>query len=61
MIPLTLAEIAAITSGSVTPGGEVKRLFREKTKAWVEDLGAPVFLKDGSFLLVSGRSGWNHL
>jgi dipeptidyl aminopeptidase/acylaminoacyl peptidase len=46
---------------SVAPGGEVKRLFRETTKAWVDDPGAPVFLKDGSFLLVSGRTGWNHL
>jgi dipeptidyl aminopeptidase/acylaminoacyl peptidase len=46
---------------TVSPAGEVKRLFRETTKAWVDDPGAPVFLKDGSFLLASARSGWNHL
>src|SRR5581483_9237141 len=42
-------------------GGTVKRLFRETTKAWVDDPGAPVFLKDGSFLLLSARDGWNHI
>jgi dipeptidyl aminopeptidase/acylaminoacyl peptidase len=46
---------------TVAPEGAVKRLFRETTKAWVDDPGAPVFLKDGSFLLVSARTGWNHL
>ncbi len=46
---------------TVADGGEVKRLFRETTKAWVDDPGPPVFLKDGSFLLASTRSGWNHL
>jgi dipeptidyl-peptidase-4 len=35
-------------------------LFRETSKAWVEDPGAPVFLKDGSFLFFSERSGWKH-
>jgi dipeptidyl aminopeptidase/acylaminoacyl peptidase len=42
-------------------GGEVKRLFRETTKAWVDEPGPPVFLKDGSFLLTLARTGWNHL
>jgi dipeptidyl-peptidase-4 len=42
-------------------GGERTRLFREKTKAWVSDPGAPHFLKDGSFLLPCERSGWKHL
>ena len=46
---------------TVAAGGKVKRLFRETTKAWVDDPGPPVFLKDGSFLLASARSGWNHL
>jgi dipeptidyl aminopeptidase/acylaminoacyl peptidase len=46
---------------TVSPAGEVKRLFREKTKAWVDDPGPPVFLQDGSFLLASTRTGWNHL
>jgi len=42
-------------------GGKPKRLFRDKTRAWVSDPGAPHFLKDGSFLLPSERSGWKHL
>jgi dipeptidyl-peptidase-4 len=42
-------------------GGEPKRLFRETTKAWVDDPGPPTFLKDGSFLLPSERTGWKHL
>lgn len=42
-------------------GGPATRLFRETTKAWVEDLGPPTFLKDGSFLVLSERSGWKHL
>jgi dipeptidyl aminopeptidase/acylaminoacyl peptidase len=42
-------------------GGKATRLFRETTKAWVEDLGEPTFLKDGSFLLASERTGWKHL
>jgi dipeptidyl aminopeptidase/acylaminoacyl peptidase len=41
-------------------GGAPTCLFREKTKAWVDDPGAPHFLKDGSFLLPSERSGWKH-
>jgi dipeptidyl aminopeptidase/acylaminoacyl peptidase len=41
-------------------GGTPTRLFRETTKAWVDDPGAPKFLKDGSFLLASERSGWKH-
>jgi dipeptidyl aminopeptidase/acylaminoacyl peptidase len=42
-------------------GGEITRLFRETTSAWVDDPGAPTFLKDGSFLFASERSGWKHL
>jgi dipeptidyl aminopeptidase/acylaminoacyl peptidase len=42
-------------------GGELKRLFRETTRAWVDDPGDPTFLKDGSFLLLSERSGWKHV
>jgi dipeptidyl aminopeptidase/acylaminoacyl peptidase len=38
-----------------------KVLFRETTKAWVEDTGATEFLPDGSFLFSSDRSGWRHL
>src|SRR5262249_4667599 len=42
-------------------GGPVTRLFRETTRAWVADPGDPHFLADGSFLLSSERSGWEHL
>ena len=42
-------------------GGDVKKLFRETTKAWVEVLADPKFLKDGSFLFQSERDGWRHL
>jgi dipeptidyl aminopeptidase/acylaminoacyl peptidase len=42
-------------------GGKPTRLFRETTRAFVEDLGAPVFLKDGSFLVLSERTGWKHV
>ncbi len=42
-------------------GGETKRLLRDQTAAWVEDLGEPHDLPDGSFLLSSERSGWKHL
>src|SRR5205807_4396309 len=39
-------------------GGTSTCLFRETTKAWVDDPGDPTFLKDGSFLLASERTGW---
>jgi dipeptidyl aminopeptidase/acylaminoacyl peptidase len=42
-------------------GGKPAVLFRETTKAWVDDPGEPHFLKDSSFLLPSERSGWKHL
>jgi dipeptidyl aminopeptidase/acylaminoacyl peptidase len=42
-------------------GGSTTRLFRETTKAWVDDPGDATFLKDGSFLLPSERTGWRHL
>ena len=41
--------------------GPVTPLFRETTRAWVDDPGEPTFLKDGSFLLASERTGWKHL
>ena len=38
------------------------RLFRETTKAWVEAFDDnPRFLKDGSFIWRSERTGWAHL
>jgi len=42
-------------------GGSPKTLFRETTRAWVEPSGNPVWLKDGSFLWLSERSGFKHL
>jgi dipeptidyl aminopeptidase/acylaminoacyl peptidase len=41
--------------------GACRRLFRERTGAWVEVLAAPWLLKDGSFLWLSDRDGWRHL
>src|SRR5262249_36174737 len=42
-------------------GGAPAKLFRETTKAWVDDPGDLRFLRDGSFLFESERSGWRHL
>jgi dipeptidyl-peptidase-4 len=42
-------------------GGSAKRLFRETTGAWVETLGKPHVLDDGSFVVTSERTGWKHL
>jgi dipeptidyl-peptidase-4 len=39
----------------------VTRLFREESKAWVEVTGQPHWLKDGSFLWLSDRSGYRHV
>jgi dipeptidyl-peptidase-4 len=36
-------------------------MLRETTKAWVDPTGAPLWLKDGSFLWLSDRSGFRHL
>lgn len=36
-------------------------LFRETTKAWVDATGNPSWLKDGSFLWLSERSGFKHV
>lgn len=41
--------------------GQVTTLFRESTKAWVQDHGAPEFLPDGSFLFLSERDGFRHI
>jgi dipeptidyl-peptidase-4 len=41
--------------------GRSETLFRETTKAWVEVLKEPFWLKDGSFLWLSERSGWQHI
>lgn len=44
-----------------TAGGASRTLFRETTQAWVDPLGSPVFLPDGTFLWQSERSGWRHV
>jgi dipeptidyl aminopeptidase/acylaminoacyl peptidase len=41
-------------------GSAPTRLFRETSKAWVDDPGDPSFLKDGTFLLSLERTGWKH-
>lgn len=41
--------------------GQVRQVLRETTPAWVNDLGAPEWLADGSFLWQSERSGWRRL
>lgn len=46
---------------SATTAGESKTLFRDTTRAWVDPLGKPEWLPDGSFLWQSERSGWRHL
>ena len=43
------------------PAGKPTVLFAEKSPAWVEDLGEPTFLRDGSFLILSERTGWKHI
>ena len=43
------------------PAGMPVKLFRDETKAWVEDPGEPKYLADGSFLFFSERSGYKHL
>lgn len=42
-------------------GGSPTKLFRETTKAWIDSPPAPKFLKDGTFLFTSERSGYKHL
>lgn len=50
-----------LDAADVRGGGAPKTLFRETTKAWVDITGNPVWLKDGSFLWLSERSGFKHL
>lgn len=44
-----------------TPDGRSRKLFTETTRAWVEVYGNPEFLKDGSSIWQSARTGWKHL
>ena len=41
--------------------GRSRTLIREKSPAWVNVLGQPHWLADGSFLWESERDGWRHL
>jgi len=41
--------------------GKSTTMLRETSKAWVEVVDNPTWLKDGSFLWQSARSGWLHL
>jgi dipeptidyl-peptidase-4 len=41
--------------------GRSRTLLRETTKAWVDRNENPLWLKDGSFLWMSVRSGFNHV
>jgi dipeptidyl-peptidase-4 len=46
----------------VVPSGQSPTtLLRETTKAWVDPIGNPIWLKDGSFLWLSDRSGFRHV
>ncbi len=49
-----------VNVASVTTG-KPRQLFRETTDAWVSDPGDLTFLKDGSFIMASERTGWRHL
>ena len=42
-------------------GWHPKLLFRDKTPAWIESPGDPVFLDNGEFLWRSPRSGYSHI
>ena len=41
--------------------GKTSKLFTEKTKAWVDVVDNPVWLKDGTFLWRSERTGFMHI
>ena len=41
--------------------GRSRQLFRETTPAWVNVNGSPTWLKDGSFLWLSERTGFKHV
>ncbi len=40
--------------------GRSSTLFRETSRAWVADNGAPIWLKDGGFVWLSERTGFEH-
>jgi len=51
-LDLNLADVAS---------GHVGTVLHETTKAWVDPSGSPLWLRDGSFLWLSARSGYKHL
>jgi dipeptidyl-peptidase-4 len=53
----TWLELAAVRPDGNAPA----TLLRETSPAWVERIASPTFLKDGSFLWLSERSGWRHV
>lgn len=53
----TWMDVSACGNGA----GKPEVLWRETTEAWVEWQGEPRFLKDGSFLWLSERTGWKHV
>jgi dipeptidyl-peptidase 4 len=46
---------------AATMDGKVKTVFTEKTPAYVEIYDNPTFLRDGSMIWQSARTGWRHL
>ena len=50
-----------LDAADVRAGSAPKTLLRETTKGWVDITGQPVWLKDGSFLWLSERTGFKHL
>lgn len=56
--PQTWIELVAVDRSS---GAAARPLFRESEGAWRESPGDPQFLKDGSFLWLSPRNGFNHI
>ncbi len=41
--------------------GDADRVLRETTEAWVNVTGPPTWLSDGTMLILSERTGWQHL
>ena len=55
------ADLARPEPGRCGARGRTRTLLRETTKAWVNEIGNPMWLKDGSFLWLSERTGFKHL
>jgi dipeptidyl-peptidase-4 len=53
----TWLDVNIVTTNGTSPN----TMLRESTKAWVDPISAPIWLKDGSFLWLSDRSGFRHL